>query len=306
MSSILLVGTVSNVGENIEKELNIVLQALARFQKIEVFLVESDSTDNTIMVLNKLQQNNSNFTYVSKGNLKELMPNRIDRLTFCRNIYVEEIRSRKLNNRPMYVAVADLDGMNYALNKKSVDSCFIQLKWDVVTANQIGGYYDIYALRAQNWQDKDCFKELDEFRLKIVSPNDSSIRIFQKIKYFKLNEQAKHRAIYSKMVKINVNSPWIKVESAFGGFAIYKSIIFLKYNYSKSMQDYSESEHVTIHRKLSEDGFSIYINPSLINAKWNTYNVNKYFLIRKLRTLFRRSDFLFLIYKKIKAYRMIK
>ena len=305
MSSILLVGTVSNVGENIEKELNIVLQALARFQEIEVFLVESDSTDNTIMVLNKLQQNNSNFTYVSKGNLKESMPNRIDRLTYCRNIYVEEIRSRSLNYQHMYIAVADLDGMNYALNKKSVDSCFIQLKWDVVTANQIGGYYDIYALRAQNWQDNDCFKELDEFRSKIVSENHSKIRIFQKIKYFKLNEQAKHRAIYSKMVKININSPWIKVESAFGGFAIYKSIIFLKYNYSGSTQDYSESEHVTIHRKLLKDGFSIYINPSLINARWNTYNVNKYFLIRKLRTLFRKSDFLFVVYKKIKAYRRL-
>jgi hypothetical protein len=300
VSSILLVGTVSNVGENIERELNIVLQALARFQEVDVFLVESDSTDNTIEVLNRLKQNNSNFNYVSKGNLKELMPNRIERLTFCRNIYVAEIRLRKARNLPMYVAVADLDGMNYKLNKQSVESCFHQLEWDVVAANQIGGYYDIYALRSKNWQDKDCFKELDEFRQKIVFPRDSRINIFQKIKYYKLNEQAKHKAIYSKMVKINVNSPWIKVESAFGGFAIYKSQIFLKYNYSEPMQDFIESEHVIIHRKLAKDGYSIYINPSLINARWNMYNLNKFFLIRKCRNLFRRSNFLFMIYKKLK------
>ena len=300
VSSILLVGTVSNVGQSIEKELNIVLQALARFQEVQVFLVESDSTDNTTEVLGKLKQNNSNFNYVSMGNLKESMPNRIERLTFCRNIYVEEIRLRKLNNLPMYVAVADLDGMNYKLNNKSVDSCFNQLEWDVVAANQIEGYYDIYALRAQNWQDKDCFKELDELRLRIVSPKDSRLNLFQKIKYFKLNEQAKHRAIYSKMVKIKVNSPWVKVESAFGGFAIYRSIIFLKHNYSRPTQDYIESEHVIIHRKLVKDGFSIYINPSLINARWNIYNLNKYFLIRKSRTLFRRSKFLLSIYKKLK------
>ena len=51
LSNILLVGTVSNVAKTIEKELETVIKALGCFDKIEIFLVESDSSDNrTIQV----------------------------------------------------------------------------------------------------------------------------------------------------------------------------------------------------------------------------------------------------------------
>ncbi len=69
LSSILLVGTVSNVAKTIEKELETVVKALDSFDKIEIFLVESDSTDNSVEILKRIQQDNKNFTFVTKGYL---------------------------------------------------------------------------------------------------------------------------------------------------------------------------------------------------------------------------------------------
>ena len=53
--SILLVGTVSNVAKTIEKELRIVCKALSVFDYVKIYLVESDSTDNTVEILKKIK-----------------------------------------------------------------------------------------------------------------------------------------------------------------------------------------------------------------------------------------------------------
>ena len=91
-SNILLVGTVSNVAKTIEKELETVIKALDFFDKIEIFLVESDSSDNSVEILKRIQQGNKNFTFVTKGHLSNRYPNRIARIAYCRNIYVEFIK----------------------------------------------------------------------------------------------------------------------------------------------------------------------------------------------------------------------
>jgi orotidine-5'-phosphate decarboxylase len=71
---ILLVGTVSNVAKTIEKELKVVLKALSVFNSIEVFLVESDSTDETVKILEKIALINSNVKFIALGKLKEKYP----------------------------------------------------------------------------------------------------------------------------------------------------------------------------------------------------------------------------------------
>ena len=86
---ILLVGVISNVSKTLERELKIVLKSLSSFETIQVFLVESDSNDETVRVLKKIQSSNQNFTYISKGQLSAKLPNRVERIAFCRNIYVD-------------------------------------------------------------------------------------------------------------------------------------------------------------------------------------------------------------------------
>ena len=284
LSNILLVGTVSNVAKTIEKELETVIKALDSFDKIEIFLVESDSSDNSVEILKRIQQGNKNFTFITKGHLSNRYPNRIARIAYCRNIYVEFIKKNLDTNLWQYVAVADLDGMNKKLKRKAIDTCFkTKVKWDGIMANQKYGYYDIYALRARGWAEKDCFSELQ--KLKILNPKlkvsqNSIVNFISNFNYF---DNLRNIAIYSKMRIIARKSPPIKVESAFGGFAIYKSHVFLNSDY-KSL-NYEESEHVEFHKKLTKIGFSFFINPALINNNFNSYNISKFKAVRFLREL---------------------
>ena len=88
------------------------------------------------------------------------------------------------------------------------------------------------------------------------------------------------------MRKIKKSDPWILVESGFGGIAIYKATLFNKFDYgliSKIDPRYGESEHVTINQAITKSGAKIFINPKFINGNFNTYNINRYFLIRLTR-----------------------
>ena len=89
---------------------------------------------------------------------------------------------------------------------------------------------------------------------------------------------------------IRKRSDWIPVDSGFGGFGIYKVSEFLEFNYDPmSPQEYLESEHVAFSRKIRECNKDIFINPDMINNYWNTYNINRYFIIRQLRQFYWNS-----------------
>ena len=300
MDSILIVGTVSNVEKYLKKDLMKIYNSLRRFNDISFFLVESDSTDNTVKILNELSTLYSNFNFTSLGTLKTLIPNRIDRIRYCRNIYVDYIRGKPFVNRPSYTIVADLDGINSRINYKSVDSCFYNQDWDVVLSNQTGGYYDVYALRCKNWQESDCFSELEKIKASIPAPNFGKYNLYKKIKFLLYFDEARFTAIYSKMRKIRLVEPWIEVQSGFGGLAIYRTNVFIRYNYNNDSNNLNESEHVAIHQKITDSGGKIYINPAFINSKWNTYNINRYFLIRQTRRLFYNTGLFYKIYKRLK------
>jgi hypothetical protein len=300
VDSIIIVGTISNVEKYLKKDLNKIYHSLRRFNHISFFLVESDSTDNTIKVLNELSNSYANFNYTSLGILKQLIPDRIDRIRYCRNVYVDYIRAIAPAKRPFYTVVADLDGINSKINYKSVDSCFHNQDWDVVISNQTGGYYDIYALRCKNWQESDCFIDLEQNKANIPAPNYGKLNFYKRIRFLLYFDKARYLAIYSKMRKIGVAEPWVEVQSGFGGLAIYKTSIFMNYNYTSNSGELNESEHITIHQKVTDSGGKIFINPAFINSKWNTYNINRYFLIRQIRRLFYNTGIVYKIYKRLK------
>ena len=300
MDSILIVGTVSNVEKYLRKDLNKIYHSLRRFNHISFFLVESDSTDNTVKILSDLSAYYTDFNFTSLGTLKQLMPNRIDRIRYCRNIYVEYIRAIPAAKRPYYTIAADLDGINSRINYKSIDSCFHNEDWDVVLSNQTGGYYDVYALRCKNWQEDDCFSELEKNKANIPIPNYGKFNFYRRVKFLLYFDKARYLAIYSKMRKIRASEPWIEVQSGFGGLAIYKTFVFMNYNYTSKSDKLNESEHVTIHQKVTDSGGKIFINPAFINSNWNTYNINRYFAIRQIRRVFYNTGLVYNTYKRLK------
>jgi hypothetical protein len=282
---ILLVGTVSNVSKTLEKELRIVLEALSEFDLVEVFLVESDSSDQTVTVLERLKKSILNLEFVALGKIKEIVPDRISRIAFCRNVYVKYIRDNYAISKWDYVAVADLDGMNFKLSRNGIRSCFeTNTFWNGIMANQSFGYYDLYALRAVNWVEGDCFEELEIEKRNAKPHRQSKYRFFQFILSFKHHDKLRKTLIYDRMKVVSKKSDLIEVKSAFGGFAIYKPDIFFKSDYKNDNTNVI-SEHVAFHLKLVNDEARFFINPKLINNHLNIYNLNKLTIVRFLREL---------------------
>ena len=286
MSTCILLGTVCNVSDKIESDIKTVLNSLSHFNEVRVFLVESDSSDSTIKVLESIKEKNSKFTYVSLGQLKNQITDRIERIRFSRNEYVRFIRSISSAELPDYVVVADLDGMNGKLTKSAIASCFVRQDWDAVFSNQRGGYYDILALRHAVWQPLDYNEELAWYR-SLVIPKRAKYPKFYELLRLRLNyDRVRQLAIYRKMLRLSPSHPWIEVDSAFGGIGIYKSEVFLNYDYSLDRNSgQGISEHVTLHAKMRADGLKLYVNPSFINGNWNTYNVNRFLVVRQARQL---------------------
>jgi hypothetical protein len=284
-SSVLILGLARNVSDYLESEIISLTHALSDFGKIGMFIVESDSEDSTVSVLNSLSGRFSNFSFVSLGKLSASIPNRVDRITYCRNRYITELENNSDFENYDYVVVADLDGVNADLTPEAIRSCWLKDGWAAVAANQSAPYYDIYALRHPTWSPNDCWLYEEELRGAGLNP-----------------VAAREKAIYARQIRIPQSSAWIEVDSAFGGFCIYKREAILGCRYAS----YTEAgepvcEHVELHKQVTAKGGKIFINPSLINSGWNMHNtsmrIDKY-IKRRIKLLawilipaFRRRGF---------------
>ena len=259
------------MSKSIDKEVNNIFKSLEVYGVVDFFLVESDSTDSTLELLTEFQKKET-LKFQSLGILEESIPNRIDRIRYCRNIYVDFIRTSE--KKYDFIVVADMDGINKGLSRNAFSKVFSEKQeWQMCSANQKFGYYDIYALRASNWSDGDYQKELQN-RMSGV-----------KLSYFK-EDRLRKSVIYSKMRRVPRSSAWIKVDSAFGGLAVYKPEVFKLFDYSaRTCEEFLECEHVTLHRKMNETGMKIFICPEMMNSTFNEYNVNRFALVRVLRYL---------------------
>ena len=290
MKKLVLVGTISNSAGNLRSDLSKVINAMSAFDLIRIFLVESDSADSTVSILEELSQEMEIFDFVSLGELKRDFPERINRIRYCRNIYVDEVRDVLKSRDFDYVVVADLDGMNSKISPNAFESSFIRDDWGAVLANQCGGYYDLLALRHPTWCPQDVFLDLRSEQSVIDKSPLPWLALIRRTKRRLAYDRARKNAIYSKMRTIKKSEEWIQVNSGFGGLGIYKAKLFGSYDYSpaKDSLDF-ESEHVTFSNKIIDSGGKIYINPKMINNYFNTYNINRYFIIRQLREIYWNS-----------------
>jgi hypothetical protein len=271
--SVLICGLIRDGDDVLEKQIEMMDNAFRDFKNVGFIIIESDSRDATPEILSRISQRRSDFNYICLGKLESTIPNRIQRLRFCRNKYVEFIRNS--NKKYDFIVVADLDGINSKLTRESINSCFYtDFSWDMCSANQACGYYDLYALRAEGWCEKDILREIQ-----LRGVNKSPREMFD----------LRTKLIYDQMKVIPRNHSWISVDSAFGGLAIYQATIFEEFDYtSEGKHNEIQCEHVDLHLRMSNSGKLLYINPRLINSYWNTYNLNRIKIIRRIRGLKRR------------------
>jgi hypothetical protein len=221
--------------------------------------VESDSSDGTIEVLDSLKSKYQNFDYATLGKLDESIPVREDRISFCRNKYLAELRTNQDYKDIEFLAVADLDGINDSLDTIAIESCFEISDWAGCFSNQVKYYYDIYALRHPAWSPDNCWKYEAELRKSGVP-----------------HVLAREMAVYSRQRKIAPHADWVEVDSAFGGFGIYDVNQIGDSTYSaRDFGGEITCEHVIFHQKIRAMGGKLYINPKLINSRKNPHTDNR-------------------------------
>lgn len=247
------------------------------FSESYMVIVENGSTDRTKEILKDNKNKKSIFLF--EDDLNKL-PYRGQRLEKARNLIIETIKKNKnLFSCDLFIML-DLDDIGtYRIEEKNIlDSIkFLFSKEEIggVFANQLGTYYDMWTLRDQKYCKNDFWVEVLQFLINNKNSKD---------KISKTNiEEVKKNIIDKKTYSFEKNHAPIKVESAFGGFGIYKMKYVLKNNrkyegtqivdlISKDQKrlkvKYQKCEHVNFNQGLIDQNLELYILPNLINRDY--------------------------------------
>ena len=269
----LLVGVVRNCEKTLERDICRLRDSLSQSEYVENFVVESDSSDTTVKVLQKLSHKLPNFFYESMGALSGTIPKRTARLAFCRNKYVEYARNA-VGKRPFdYVIVADLDGVNNEISAEAIESCWMRDDWDACFANQRGPYYDIWALRHPFWSPNDCWAQERFYR------GATKSKVFSAFV-----------SVYARQIEISVDSDWVEVESAYGGLGIYRAEVFTRCGDHIGLDDAGNEicDIPPFHQSIKTPNTKFFINPRLINGSNNEHTF-RLMIPRVIKLAFRLS-----------------
>jgi hypothetical protein len=214
------------------------------FFKTQVVFVESDSVDFTCEIITQYSIRNENVKIYNLGNLAEKINSRTDRIAYCRNIYLDFAEDQK--NKFDYLLVLDGDAISTEVfSSESICSNFEKTDWDMVTANQPNGYYDIWALRHDKLMPFDCWAEFSKYGTR----------------------EAFEFYITSRFIRISPEEDWLSVASAFGGAG------FIKIDSIKGSRHIGHSgngepicEWVPFCKSLKEGCAKIFVNPKFINS----------------------------------------
>jgi hypothetical protein len=258
MDNILVVGTVRNVGATLQREILNFKSALSSQFLVHFFLVESDSSDNTLEILHSISDADINFRFSTLGNIENQISDRIERIRFARNVYVAEVRNNPIYSKCAFVVVADLDGVNSRISETNFLNAFnSEASWDVLTANQLGKYYDLLALRHPIWSPNNCYTAFRWLSPLIGERKAWSVSIFQ------------------RMIRIPSSAKPIEVDSAFGGLSVNRRWVFEKCDYSRDGSSrFDDNEHVTLNSKVRQLDGKIFIQPDFINARWTSHSIH--------------------------------
>ena len=263
-----------NEEKNLGKYFLLIKSLKKIFEDYFVILVESESSDNTLKLAKKYLLDLKG-TIISKNT--SIFKKRTEKTAFCRNQYLKFIKKNNELMKFNYLIVLDVDRVNYLINKKKLINTILNTKinWTAIFSNQLFFYYDLWTLRIKKYFDFDCFEKLQKLH-KEKKPR----LIFKNIFFYGINLIRKS------------NKRYLKVKSAFGGFAIYKLKKVINFRYSSNKGKYCE--HVLFNLKINKKYGNLYIDKKLTNSFGiNTHTINiilcsyiNYFAKRFIKKIF--------------------
>ena len=276
--SIVICSIIKDEEKNLKKYFSTIRSITKYFKKHFVILIESDSKDNTLKIAKKLI---SKYNGVVIETNTDHLKFRTEKISFCRNKYLNYIQKNKNLHNFDFLIVADVDQVNSNINFKKIENSISSAPkdWIGIFANQKFIYYDVWPLRINNYIENDCYQDF----IKLSETNSTS--------------KAYYLAVFKKFFLIKkFKDRFIKVKSAFGGFGIYRLKEILNIEYDSNSGIFSE--HVLFNKKISkkEKNKSLDNDKKLINfsglnehiLKGIIYSLSNYFskkLLEKFRNI---------------------
>ena len=260
---IVIVSIARNIEKTFELDYSRVLKVFCDYEVVKWIIVESNSSDNSFLILNRFSEKASFLNVENIPVNHESKLTRTATLAEARNRYLKLFYELPKCNEVDYLVVYDLNNLNKKLTQKAINSCWEFDGWGAATANQSGPYYDIWALRHKYWNNVDCWESHREMSEILGS-----------------SELALWNSVYLKMIKIPSKRAWIKVDSAFGGVAIYDTKYIKDCIYVGVTETGDQiCEHVSFNKGITNNGGEIFINPNLINFRFTDHNLRRFYYL---------------------------
>ena len=271
---VVFAGCARDCEKYLEKTLSNIDYYTSLFEKSYQIIVENGSKDNTREILKS--KKNPNCYYLFEDHLDEY-GTRGERLERARNKIIEKIRNEPNLRKCDLLVILDFDDSGeYRVDKKNIFKSleFLYSKKNIagIFANQLGTYYDMWALRDEKYCKNDFWVEvLQNICAKAYPIDQISPEILKGVR---------DTYIKKKTYSFNINQEPINVHSAFGGFGIYKmenvlnnkrfyegtQTVNLKFKDNTSTKTkFQKCEHVNFNLGFIDQNCKLYILPYLIN-----------------------------------------
>ena len=268
---ILFIGLAQNCAQHLPTVLrNIENMATLAAESAFLFL-ENDSTDNTKAILNGWGTGRPNFTLLNFDGLNGVAVRTV-KLEILRNAYVECLRTYKnLKDFDLVVLIDMDDAGTWPIDLTEMAKAIHYLQADpqraAIFANQIGSYYDVWALRHKEFCPGDAWEEVIDYKASHPTVTD---------------EEAFNQTFKKRIHTFLPTAEPFEVDSAFGGLGIYRMSYILKnpnpYLGSKikslptpngifKVSRRQFCEHVHFHAGIRTLGGKLFIWPALINGE---------------------------------------
>ena len=209
----------------------------------QFFFLENDSQDQTGEILNTIQDLFPNQVKIWQfTGLAAAKPERIERLSWCRNFLIDQIRDVAENFaiNSIYVPV-DLDA-SIAVSLRPEDfwkavDCLMNSQMNGIFPISKPFYYDLLALRCFGWLEADYRELVVASRSLLGSAKALEEHVFS-LQYSPQDFG---------------NAHLIRVESAFGGVGLYRFMAIKNCYYQTGwLGHFFECEHVSFNRQVGK------------------------------------------------------
>jgi hypothetical protein len=250
---IFICGLVRNAAAPLRQTLGAIKAIEDNCESSFVLVVTNDNFDETDAILRAWKNSSADHDVLWLDGLEKAFHERLDRIAIARNFCLQRLRACPEVKFPL-IMVVDFDGPNTHLSANNVleTTCNANFQWDGIFANQRQAYYDIYALRHDQWCPSDCWEEVR--RATTFPWRNRKARV------------AIEKFVHRRQFRIRPEHPPIAVRSAFGGLAIYRTDAIRGLWYASREKDSRLTcEHVLFNALLRERGGKLFIVPSLLN-----------------------------------------